>query len=1249
MKRLVLSLLSILLCVSFLHSQQFTYNDTWGEPGLELRSSDEQKVTITHSISEWKLADITINRENVKAIELKGNMLPNNAGAPDVPGIGSMLAIPEGATAKVIVVNYQVEILQGVHLAVAPEIPYVTYDGALNYQKDETIWNNNALYPAEMALVSEPTEIRGVDAVMLGINPFRYNPVTKELRVYKNIELEIIFEGGNSRFGEDRLRSRYWDPLFNDMFLNASSLEEMEYSVKNKANRNIGCEYLIVVPDEPDFIFWADTLAKFRNMQGISTDVVTVTEIGGNTVPAIENYVNDIYNNWDIVPSAILLLGDYGAGSNRIISPIYSNYCASDNIFADVNGNHMPDFVFSRITAQNASQLETMVTKILEYETNPPTDPDFYDKPITALGWQTERWFQICIETVGGYFRNVQGKNPVRINEIYGGNPATDPWSTAPNTGTILNYFGPNGLGYLPATPGELGGWDGGNATMINNAINNGSFLLLHRDHGYELGWGEPDYNNNDINGLTNTELTFVYSVNCLTGKYNWGSECFTEKFHRHTSGGQNSGALGLVAASEVSYSFVNDVYVWGAFDNMFPDFMPDYGSTPEENGLLPSFSNSAGKYFLQQSNWPYNSGSKEVTYNLFHHHGGSFSTMYSEVPQDLLVVHNGAILGGISSYTVQADEGSLIALSVEGEIIGAAEGTGAPVSIGINPQVPGTMVDLVVTKTNYFRYTDEVLVISPDEPYVIYEEHAINDESGNDNGMIDYAEQPMLSLTVWNIGNEDALGTEVKLRSGNPYIIITDSTENYGDIPANQTAMVNDGFMFTVADTIPDQELILFNVIATDGDTTWTSFFTMTAHAPVMQLATFSINDEDGNNNGRIDPGETAEVVVNISNFGSSDAFDVMTELVCNDEYIEIQTGAQSYGDLMAGDSSENTFTVYAAENTPGGFSALFEVMITGENNIEGYSTFNSIVGKYTALVVDMDPNNNSGPIIMETFDDMDMIAQYTTSFPSNFDDYKSVFLSLGIHYSNHQLTDAEAGRLVDYLENGGKLYMEGRTTWYEDPQTALHPMFNMDVIEDTWFEYDTLWGREDAFTEDMAFEFDANQPYNNYYVEAIEPAFLIFQSQEVDYGSTVAFDEGTYKTIGSAFEFGGLVNGQPPSTKQQLMMEYLDFFGDILTDIEDPEYLTEAGNISVYPNPARDNVHFSINLTAKSEVSLEVFNVNGQKIATVYEGMMGKGSRDLTWNGSDDSGQEIPAGVYFYQLNTSDGVISGKVMIAQ
>ena len=226
--------------------------------------------------------------------------------------------------------------------------------------------------------------------------------------------------------------------------------------------------------------------------------------------------------------------------------------------------------------------------------------------------------------------------------------------------------------------------------------------MLQHRDHGMETGWGEPSYTNSSIDGLTNTDLTFIFSINCLTGKFNWSGQCFSEKFHGYTYNGNNSGALGITAATEVSYSFVNDTYVWGLFDNMWPDFMPDYGTTPESRDLLPAFGNAAGKHFLAQSSWPYNSNNKEVTYYLFHHHGDAFSVMYSEVPQNLNVVHNNVQLGGVDFFTIEVNSGALVCLTVNDQIIGLAESTGQQMDIPIIPQLPGTIINLVITKQNF-------------------------------------------------------------------------------------------------------------------------------------------------------------------------------------------------------------------------------------------------------------------------------------------------------------------------------------------------------------------------------------------------------------------------------------------------------------------------------------------------------------------------------------------------------------------
>ena len=123
--------------------------------------------------------------------------------------------------------------------------------------------------------------------------------------------------------------------------------------------------------------------------------------------------------------------------------------------------------------------------------------------------------------------------------------------------------------------------------------------------------------------------------------------------------------------------------------DNLFPDLMPAETTTFPVNYVMPAFGNAAGKHFLYSSSWPYNTGDKLITYRLFHHHGGAFLTLYTEVPQYLTVAHDPVLIAGATTFQVTANTGSLIALTVNGVIIGTATGTGSPVAITIPAQSP--------------------------------------------------------------------------------------------------------------------------------------------------------------------------------------------------------------------------------------------------------------------------------------------------------------------------------------------------------------------------------------------------------------------------------------------------------------------------------------------------------------------------------------------------------------------------------
>jgi hypothetical protein len=874
MRRVHIIVASLVLLTGLVSGDRYLFDDNWRAPGFNLTSESQGGVEVIYSLPGLSITDFTVEGRAMKVLGIPGICLPNDEGAPNLPGAGRIIAIPRGARPKLRIVSTRTEIIKDVEIAPAPRIPFDVDDSPLEYSRDESIYSVDAYYPAQPVALSEPFKMHGVDVVILGITPFQYNPVTRELVVYKDIEVSVDFDGGDGSFGDNRLRSRWWEPILEQHLINYGSLGSVDLFGSLRYEDGDGYEYVIIIPDDPDFEAWADTIKTWRKLQGISTEVFKLSEIGGNTFDAIETFVDDAYTNWAIPPVAVLLLSDYessgksyGITSRRLPHP-YSGTYVSDNWYADVDGDTLPDINFARITAQDASDLEETITKFLGYERNPYADAGFYDHPLIACGFQTERWFQLCSETIYGFFEKELGKSPVRQHKIYAGSPSPgDTWSTGPNTAAVVDYFGESGLGYICDTIPNGIDWDGGSAAGINSTINSGTFLIQHRDHGSETGWGEPSYHISDLSGLSNTMLPFVFSVNCLTGRFDHSTHSFAEAFHR-----MQHGALGVIAASQVSYSFVNDTYVWGIYDCLWPQFDPGYPSTKSvgHSNLRPAFANTSAKYYLAASSWPYSNSMKSLTYNLFHHHGDPFITLYSEMPESLTVAHLPTLTAGTTMFPVTADDSSIIALTVSGDIIGVAEGTGTSQNISMPMQVPGDTVVVTVTKANYYRYMSAVPIIADSTAYVAHLNHTLYDTAGNGDGIIDRGETIVVPLWVKNYGSEIAVNVEGKLSSVDTFIVITDSVELFGTIESGDSAGTS-SYVFDVNSNCPNNHTVQFNLVCQDSlDSTWISGFTISSAAYLASVTPPS-QDSFGFT------GDTVWYTLTVKNKGTSpDSFDL-------------------------------------------------------------------------------------------------------------------------------------------------------------------------------------------------------------------------------------------------------------------------------------------------------------------------------------------------------------------------------------
>jgi len=79
-----------------------------------------------------------------------------------------------------------------------------------------------------------------------------------------------------------------------------------------------------------------------------------------------------------------------------------------------------------------------------------------------------------------------------------------------------------------------------------------------------------------------------------------------------------------------------------------------------------------------------------------------------------------------------------------------------------------------------------------------------------------------------------------------------------------------------------------------------------------------------------------------------------------------------------------------------------------------------------------------------------------------------------------------------------------------------------------------------------------------------------------------------------------------------------------------------------SAYPNPFNPSTSFNVNVGSAGDVSIMVYNVNGQVVDMIHEGPMNAGVYSMTWNASD-----LSSGMYIIKANNADVTVSQKVML--
>jgi len=82
-------------------------------------------------------------------------------------------------------------------------------------------------------------------------------------------------------------------------------------------------------------------------------------------------------------------------------------------------------------------------------------------------------------------------------------------------------------------------------------------------------------------------------------------------------------------------------------------------------------------------------------------------------------------------------------------------------------------------------------------------------------------------------------------------------------------------------------------------------------------------------------------------------------------------------------------------------------------------------------------------------------------------------------------------------------------------------------------------------------------------------------------------------------------------------------------------------------YPNPFNPTTVISYQIAALSKVQIKVYDILGKEIATLVNGQKPAGNYQISWDGTDNFGNKVTSGVYFYRINTDNFVQTKKMIL--
>ena len=1205
-------------------------------PEVTIISDDNSGTVLRIDLAGFYIKEFNFGDKTYQSIDLNSDVFTLQAGFPEIPYVAEILAIPDMASVTIdIVETGNMQTFSNINIQPARES---WFEGAEEpaYVEDSKAYLSETLYPAKLAGVERPSVLRDFRISRVSVFPVRYNAGTKELQVVSSITIRVNYGSGvviNPKTSQHRNISPTYAQIYKGFIANYNQVLARNYGgVEN--GRDV---MLCIMPDE--FVASFQVYADWKRQSGIDIHVTKFSDIGAsaNNPETIKDHITDAYFNWEYPPTYVLIIGDNGIFPKKIIT--YPDYSfANEDFFVEVDGeDYLPDMMIGRFTNQGDYRMQVIIEKNLNYEKNPDVS--------------NSAWFKkgICCS-------NNQYESQVETKRFA--------------AQTMLDYGNFTSVDTMMSD----GSWGGAGCTYtiadVKNAVNEGRSYLNYRGEGWSSGWNAncASMHTSDVTTLNNgTKLTFVTSIGCGVAMFDaGGGNCFGEEWLQLGELGTPKGAVCFVGPVSNTHTTYNNKIDKGIYIGMFMEGMDTPGQALL-SGRLYMYSVFGDTFWV------------EYQTRVYCVLGDPSVHIWKDVPENVFVSHPTTIPVGFSQQQIMVDfassglpvDSAQVCLTGDDIFVTGYTDASGHLYLPITPLIPDTLT-ITVRGKKVIPYQGTIIVIQTDEHVAPDGNHIAVDIDGNTNGSINPNENINISFALKNWGILSAMNVLATISSTDTYVtIVSTGAVSYGDIAPNASVM-GDPFQIFVNPNCPVGHVLTVDLHVSSINNTWDYFSNDSVKGCNIVYTNYLVFDTLATPmNFRMDPGETVRLYLTVANIGDDLANSVNGVLSCNDPYITIVDPNGSFGTINSGASkvsAEDYFEVSVDPSCPGEYMVEYSLFLYTQGNLYPYENVITFSIPVSMLMEsDFTGPDNYGYYAYSSLDtQFDQAPEYdwfeinqlgTLMYPTSSEYTETIDLPFNFKYYGIEYQQ------IRVSTDGWVAFGSGVQTMYENQTMPSNNSINCMVAafwddlyaqsnesgmiyyyNDTTnhrfiIEYDGMghWGDEDSKEFFQIILLDTI----NHMTPTGDGEIIIVYKDVIDISSSTVGIENHDQDDGIEYVFNSIYDVTANPIRDEVAIKFTTeppfVHVEIVQAINDglvmPGFLLDQN----YPNPFESFTWISYSISDNAYVDLNIYNLNGQLVKSLVKGNKTPGKYTLRWDGSDNSGNIVSPGMYFYRLQTN------------